>query len=357
MSCCPDTGLDPGSRRIVGRPRRDRLNADRLDRKRTPGEQKGKSLAIAGLKTTDHLINRTERHSDRGIGALVLDVHPTLDPQAVRRLALRDQIVSGLAIQGIELLDGLGKRLIVEAPFDRALTQRRRFGQPHAIGRQHTGKRVSHHGRHRERIGDCTGMLAACAAKHRQGITGHVIAALHRDLLDGIGHVRVGDIDKALGNLFRAQLAAGGLSDGLCKLRKALAYHFAIERRIALRAEDLRKEIGLNLAEHDIGIGHGERSAPAIAGRARTGAGRIRPHPESGAIEVQDRAAAGGHRMNAHHRRTQPHTGHLGVEDPLEFPGKVRDIGGGAAHVKADHPVEAGRLTDTGHADDAARRP
>ena len=145
-------------------------------------------------------------------------MHPPLDPQPARRFALRNQIVSGLAIEGIKLPDRLGKPLIVKAPLNRALTQRRRFGQPHAIGRQHTGKRMSHHGRHRKRIGDGTGMLTACAAEHRQGITGHVIAALHRDLLDGIGHVRVGDIDKALGNLFGAQLAAGRLGDGLCKL-------------------------------------------------------------------------------------------------------------------------------------------
>ena len=72
---------------------------------------------------------------------------------------------------------------------------------------------------------------------------------------------------------------------------------------------------------------------------------------------MQDRATAGGHGVNAHHRRTQPHTGNLGVEDSLEFPGKVRDISRGAAHVKADHPVEAGRLTDTGHADDPTCRP
>ena len=200
-------------------------------------------------------------------------------------------------------------------------------------------------------------MLAAGAAKYRQGIPGDVVAALHRDLLDRIGHVGIGDIDVALGDLFRADLAPGRLRDGVCKLRKALAHHLAIERRIALRAKDLREKVGLDLAEHHVGIGHGERPAPAIAGRPWIGAGRIRTHPHPGAIEMQDRAAAGGHCVNAHHRRAQPYTGNLRVEDPLEFTGKVRDVGGGAAHVEADDPIEAGGLTDPGHADDAACRP
>ena len=284
-------------------------------------------------------------------------MHASLNPQACGRLALCDQVITGLAINRIDLLDRLGQSLIIKAQFDRALAQRARFGQPHAVGRQYSGKRMGHDGRHGERIGDCAGMLAAGAAKHRERITGDVIAALHRDLLDRIGHVGIGDIDEAQRDLFRAQLAPGRLRDGLCKLREALAHHLAIERRIALRAKDLREKVGLDLAEHHIGIGHGQRPAPAIAGRPGIGSGRIRPHPHSGAVEMQNGPAAGGHGVNAHHRRAQTHTGHLRIEDALEFAGKVRDVGRGATHVEADHPIKTGGLTDAGHADNAARRP
>jgi hypothetical protein len=70
---------------------------------------------------------------------------------------------------------------------------------------------------------------------------------------------------------------------------------------------------------------------------------------------MQDRAAAGGHRVDAHHRRADADAGDLGVEGALVIAIIVSDIGGGAAHVEADDLVETGECCGLDHADDAAR--
>lgn len=53
-------------------------------------------------------------------------------------------------------------------------------------------------------------------------------------------------------------------------------------------------------------------------------------------------------------RSRTPHD--LRGEDTFVLAREVRDVGGGAAHVEADDPVEAGELRHAGHADDAAGR-
>ena len=57
-----------------------------------------------------------------------------------------------------------------------------------------------------------------------------------------------------------------------------------------------------------------------------------------------------------HHRRTQPHSGHLGDKRALVLPGKVRHVRRSAAHVEGDDLVEAGELRHLHRADDPARR-
>jgi hypothetical protein len=60
--------------------------------------------------------------------------------------------------------------------------------------------------------------------------------------------------------------------------------------------------------------------------------------------------------VNAHHRRAHAHPGHLGFKLSLELPGKVRHIGGCAAHVKPNHLVVPRQLRRARHAHNAARR-
>ena len=100
-----------------------------------------------------------------------------------------------------------------------------------------------------------------------------------------------------------------------------------------------------------------ERAAAPIRGRPGIRARGLGPDAKARAVERADRAAAGRDRVDAHHRRAQPHAGHFGHERALVLAGPVRDVGRRAAHVEADDPVEAREPRHLDRADDAAGRP
>ena len=120
--------------------------------------------------------------------------------------------------------------------------------------------------------------------------------------------------------------------------------------------KNLGEEVGHELPHHHIGVGDGEGTAAPIAGRPRQGARRVRPHAEARPVEMQDRAAAGRHGVDQHHRRAHPHARHHALEAPLVSAVEMADIGRGAAHVEADHAAEACEPRGLHGADHAARR-
>ena len=207
------------------------------------------------------------------------------------------------------------------------------------------------HSAHAQRVGHQAGVLPPRAAKALQGVARHIVATRHRDLLDGVGHLLHGDVDEALGHGF-------GRAPRACRqLREALLHHLSIQRLIAAQPKHLRKPSRLDLADHYIGVGYRQRAAAPVAGRPRVGPRALRPHPEARTIEFQDGASAGGHGVDAHHRRAHPHTRHLGLELAFEFAGVVAHVGRGAAHVEADHPLVPSQCRRSRHAHDAARGP
>ena len=138
---------------------------------------------------------------------------------------------------------------------------------------------------------------------------------------------------------------------------EALARGAGVEGLVTAVAEH-RREIGrLDAAERDVRIGDGERPAAPVGGRAGIRARGIRAHAVPAAVEMQDRSAPSGDGVDAQHRRPHADPRHLGLVLALELARIVRDVGRGAAHVEADHPVEAGRGRGARHADDAAGRP
>ncbi len=112
----------------------------------------------------------------------------------------------------------------------------------------------------------------------------------------------------------------------------------------------------LDLADADIRVGHRQRPAAAVAGRAGVGPRAVRPDAQPRPVEMQDRAATRRHRVDRHHRRAHAHAGHLGLERALEPAGVQRDVGRGAAHVEADDVVQPGHRRGARGADDAAGR-
>ncbi len=207
---------------------------------------------------------------------------------------------------------------------------------------------------HAERVGHQAGMLAAGAAEAAQRVLRDVVAALDRDLLDGVRHVLDGDPEEALGHFDRRAAVAAGRGDRVGERGELALDHRLIERRVAVGTEDAREEARLQLAEHDVAIGDGERPAAAVAGGARIGAGRFRADAIARAVEAADRAAARRHGVDMHHRRAHAHAGHHRLEAALVFARVMRDVGRGAAHVEADDLVESPHLGGAHGADDAA---
>ena len=206
------------------------------------------------------------------------------------------------------------------------------------------------HPLHAQRIGHQTSVLAASATKTLQGVARHVVAARHRNFFDRVGHLLHRDLHKTFGQ------ALGALAHLRGQIGKTRPHHRCVQRLVAGRAKHRRKPLRLQLAQQHIGVGHRERAAAPVAGRAGVGTGAVRPHPQAGAVELQHRATACRHRVDGHHRRAQAHTGHLGFKLALKSAGKVRHVGGRAAHVKADHPLAARLLRGARHADNAAGR-
>ena len=126
---------------------------------------------------------------------------------------------------------------------------------------------MDQHCGHAERIGDRTGMLASRAAETVERVMGHVMAALHRDLLDGVGHVLDGDLQEAVSGLFRRGASLVGKSGEL------FADDFRVEPLVLAGAEDCREIFRAQFAGHHIGVGDGERASAPIAGWTGMGAG------------------------------------------------------------------------------------
>ena len=335
----------------------DRLDRDLLDHQRAALDHEAVARPVLGLERLEHLRRAARRNLERRVGAAVADVDPRRRRDPVGRQVLLAQLVAALRR---ELLDRLGEprhQRLLEPGLDRPLTERAHVGKPHAVGREHARQRVHQDPLQPEGVGDPAGVLAGGAAEAAQHVAGDVVAALNRDLLDRVRHVVDRDREAAVRDLLGSAPGAGRRLDLGRELPELLPRELAIERLIRLRPEHLGEEARMELADHQVGVGHGQRAALAVAGRARVGAGGFRADPETGAVEVEDRAAARGHGVDRHHRRPHAHARDLRLEGPLVLAGVVGDVGRGAPHVEGDDLREAGERADPDRADDAAGRP
>jgi len=71
------------------------------------------------------------------------------------------------------------------------------------------------------------------------------------------------------------------------QFREGVLYGLGVQRLVLLRAENLREEVGDELADQNIGVGDGEGAVAAVAFRAGIGAGGIRTDAEAGPVEMQ----------------------------------------------------------------------
>src|SRR5579883_1683613 len=115
---------------------------------------------------------------------------------------------------------------------------------------------------------------------------------------------------------------------------------WAIRRALGTQPEAAAREVvGIDIAEHDRGVGHRRLLAAAVvAGRAGLGAGGLRPDPQPArAVDPGDAAAAGADGVDVDHRH--PHD--IGVDLALRADQRLAfahqgDVAARAADVDGD---------------------
>ena len=263
-------------RRLVAPVRLLRLrhHADALDRRRLHDQpllrhDEAVVPVMRVLEARLHLLRRSELDGVRRVAPLVADVRAAEHLDARVGDVLLAQLRLGLGGEIVEHRRKLRHQRIVQRRLDRPLPERADVGKPHAVGREHAGEGMDQHRRHAERVRHQAGVLPARAAEAVERVAGHVVAALHRDLLDRVGHVLDRDLEEAGGDLGGRALVARGLAYLRRKRRELVAHHAGIQRLVLAGAEDVGEELGLQRAQHDVAVGDAERPAPPVARGAR----------------------------------------------------------------------------------------
>jgi hypothetical protein len=334
-----------------------RLDRDRLDDQAAIGHEEAVAPAVGRLELGDDIRDPAEADDERRVGSVVAHVNAPDDSNPLRRDALGQQLFARDRSETPQFFLQAREPVLVQLRLDRLFAHRDRVGEPHAVGGEHAGKRVNEDAGHSEGVGDPAGVLTRGAPEAAQRIFGDVVPALNGDLLDRFGHVADRDLEKALGHLLGAACIAGRAANLPGKTRESSAHRGIIEGHPAVRTEHGRKEFRLDPSEHHVRVGHGQRAVSAVARWTRIRSRRIGPDPVARAVEMQDRSAARGHGMDAHHRRAHAHPRDQRLESTLQLARIVRDVGRGPAHVEPDDFFEARGERRPHRADDTARRP
>ena len=194
----------------------------------------------------------------------------------------------------------------------------------------------------------------AAAAKGYQGELAGVVTAPHRDQLQGVDHVGIGQTDDTHGCLFNAHVEkVGDLLHGLTGL---------VHRDLDLAPQ---KVIGIDAPDHQVGISDGWfLAAGIVTGRARHRTGADRAHAQRARFVYPGDGAAASAYLHDVHRR------HL---DGVAFPiAPILDlvVGGDlgyavlyqraldrrAADVQGDDVRLVQQITDDRRADDTGHR-
>ncbi len=176
---------------------------------------------------------------------------------------------------------------------------------------------------------DVGGVQPGRAAEREQREAPRIDAAPHRDEPHALGHVRVDD----------AMDAGARPRSDRCQAAPAIAIDGALGRRDVEPAVAAEEIVRVEIAEHEVGVGHGRLGAAlAVAGRPRHRAGALRPDMQDAAgIDPRDRAAAGADAGDVEAVQGDAVAADLAVHDQRRRAvDHQADIGRGAAHVERD---------------------
>ena len=140
-------------------------------------------------------------------------------------------------------------------------------------------------------FGDLRGVHGTSAAEGHEHEFGRIVAALDRNLADGIRHLRHGDAHDALGHLFDARYPQAGAQ---CR--------YGGSRALDVRTYRTTEQPRAEPPEHDVGVGDGGFVAPTpVTRRPRVGPGAAGSHPQRVTrFDVGDAAATGAHGIDGH---------------------------------------------------------
>ncbi len=294
------------------------------------------------------------RHVQHRVGPLVVHGSSLLDEHR-GRCCFVAQLTAAGSCQAIE--DGTNGVSFRQPPVDGLIEHHPLVGHPDAEGRQDARERVNEHLVDTETVGHEAGVLTTGTTETDQRVVTDVVASLHRDLLDGIGHALHGDRQEPLGDLHagHGHPRRGRDLGGDCL---EAGHH---DRRVqplgARGTEDRREELGPDLAHHDVAVRDGQRTIISVAGRSGGGPRRLRANAQTSTVEGDDGPSPGCNRVHQHHRRPNTNTGDLCFLRALQVPAEMAHVGRGATHVEPDDPIEPGRCRGPHHADDATGRP
>ena len=149
------------------------------------------------------------------------------------------------------------------------------------------GRRRHDHRERAHQLRDRVGVQRPGAAEGHQRELARVVAALHGDHAQRAGHVLVDDPQDAVGGLLEAQPHRVG------DLLHGRARRLDVERHLAA------DQVGREMAEDDVGVGHGRLGAAlAVGRRAGLGARRLRADAQ--------RARSAPARARSSRRRRRP---------------------------------------------------
>ena len=288
----------------------------------------------------------------RRVGAAILERQSPLQVDDVGRQALLDEAVTTGVLQVGPRRSESVEQVGVERRLDGAVLHVAEVGEPDPERREHPGVRVQVDAADPEAVGDETRVLTPGSAEADQRVVPDVVAPLHGDLLDRVGHRLDGDGEEPLRDLLGSPARRGGVGDLGRQVAEAFPDDVCVERLVAAGAEHRREELGSQTSEQDVAVGHRQRPTVAVRGGTGVGPRRVGADPESGAVEGEHRPTAGRHGVDVDHGGTHPHTGDLRLVGALQLAGEVRDVGRRSAHVESHEPVETGGAGRADHADD-----
>ncbi len=245
---------------------------------------------------------------------------------------MRFEFAARVARQAVDHGGEFGKTLFIKRSLNGCCAHGRQVGKPHAVCGQNGRQRMQQNCIHTKRIRNEAGVLAACAAEAIERVARHVIAARDGYFLDRFRHASDCDLDASVGQRFRR----AAIADARGEVREGCADACRIEPFVSLRAEDRGEMLGRNLAGHHVrvrdgewpaaSVGHGAGDAPADSGPTR------RRAPSKEMIEPPPAATVWMRSIGA--RKRTPATSLSNARSRARI---VRDVGGRAAHVEADH--------------------